>query len=138
MCVYLGFFGDLLTLVCQNFSMVDMVLLLHGQSQPLSRIQPQLAQFFSEHYLQGREPSEANIAVCSTVYFILSMHHSFQINIWWWSLSVCFFHLIFYVPFFKPKAAADNLIGELDEYITESFVSDPSHFKCSLENDNSI
>ncbi|MCI4386021.1 hypothetical protein PGIGA_G00057350 [Pangasianodon gigas] len=78
----MGFFGDLLTLVCQNFSMVDMVLLLHGQSQPLSRIQPQLAQFFSEHYLQGREPTEANIA-----------------------------------------AAADNLIGELDEYITESFSS---------------
>ncbi|XP_060800222.1 large proline-rich protein BAG6 [Neoarius graeffei] len=78
----MGFFGDLLTLVCQNFSMVDMVLLLHGQSQPLSRIQPQLAQFFTEHYLQGREPTEANIA-----------------------------------------AAADNLIGELDEYITESFSS---------------
>ncbi|KAI5099109.1 large proline-rich protein BAG6, partial [Silurus meridionalis] len=78
----MGFFGDLLTLVCQNFSMVDMVLLLHGQSQPLSRIQPQLAQFFQEHYLQGREPTEANIAV-----------------------------------------SADNLIGELDEYITESFSS---------------
>lgn len=78
----MGFFGDLLTLVCQNFSMVDMVLLLHGQSQPLSRIQPQLAQFFSEHFLQGREPTEANIA-----------------------------------------AAAGNLIGELDEYITESFSS---------------
>ncbi|KAM9468542.1 large proline-rich protein BAG6 isoform 2-T2 [Clarias gariepinus] len=78
----MGFFGDLLTLVCQNFSMVDMVLLLHGQSQPLSRIQPQLAQFFTEHYLQGREATEANIA-----------------------------------------AAAENLIGELDEYITESFSS---------------
>ncbi|XP_066515204.1 large proline-rich protein BAG6 isoform X2 [Hoplias malabaricus] len=75
-----GFFGDLLTLVCQNFSMVDMVLLLHGQAQPLSRIQPQLAQFFSEHYLQGREPTEANIT-----------------------------------------AAANDLIRELDEYITESF-----------------
>lgn len=76
----MGFFGDLLTLVCQNFSMVDMVLLLHGQAQPLSRIQPQLAQFFSEHYLQGREPTDANIS-----------------------------------------AAADELIRELDEYITESF-----------------
>ncbi|XP_036419773.1 large proline-rich protein BAG6 isoform X2 [Colossoma macropomum] len=76
----MGFFGDLLTLVCQNFSMVDMVLLLHGQAQPLSRIQPQLSQFFSEHYLQGREPTEDNIT-----------------------------------------AAANDLIGELDEYITESF-----------------
>ncbi|KAG9264976.1 large proline-rich protein BAG6-like isoform X2 [Astyanax mexicanus] len=76
----MGFFGDLLTLVCQNFSMVDMVLLLHGQAQPLSRIQPQLAQFFSEHYLQGREPTDPNIS-----------------------------------------AASDELIRELDEYITESF-----------------
>uniref|UniRef100_A0A9J8BPU3 BCL2-associated athanogene 6 n=1 Tax=Cyprinus carpio carpio TaxID=630221 RepID=A0A9J8BPU3_CYPCA len=59
----MGFFGDLLALVCQNFSMVDMVLLLHGQHQPLGRIQPQLAQFFIEHFLQGREPTEANITV---------------------------------------------------------------------------
>ena len=63
-CVSLsGFFGDLLSLVCQSFSMVDMVLLLHGNAQPLSRIQPQLTQFFTEHYLQGREPTDANIAV---------------------------------------------------------------------------
>ncbi|KAG1952241.1 large proline-rich protein BAG6 isoform X1 [Pimephales promelas] len=75
-----GFFGDLLALVCQNFSMVDMVLLLHGQHQPLGRIQPQLAQFFIEHFLQGRDPTEANIT-----------------------------------------AAADDLIAELEEYITESF-----------------
>ncbi|XP_037329256.1 large proline-rich protein BAG6 isoform X1 [Pungitius pungitius] len=56
-----GFFGDLLSVVCQSFSMVDMVLLLHGNAQPLSRIQPQLTDFFNEHYLQGREPSDANI-----------------------------------------------------------------------------
>uniref|UniRef100_A0A672MED3 BCL2-associated athanogene 6 n=1 Tax=Sinocyclocheilus grahami TaxID=75366 RepID=A0A672MED3_SINGR len=76
----MGFFGDLLALVCQNFSMVDMVLLLHGQHHPLGRIQPQLAQFFTEHFLQGREPTEANIT-----------------------------------------AGADDLIAELEEYITESF-----------------
>lgn len=58
-----GFFGDLLSLVCQSFSMVDMVLLLHGQHQPLSRIQPQLTRFFTEQYLHGGEPSDANIAV---------------------------------------------------------------------------
>uniref|UniRef100_A0A7N6ADX2 Large proline-rich protein BAG6 n=1 Tax=Anabas testudineus TaxID=64144 RepID=A0A7N6ADX2_ANATE len=58
-----GFFGDLLSLVCQSFSMVDMVLLLHGNAQPLSRIQPQLTDFFTEHYLQGREPTDDNIAV---------------------------------------------------------------------------
>ena len=59
-----GFFGDLLSLVCQSFSMVDMVLLLlHGNAQPLSRIQPQLTGFFTEHYLQGRPPTDANIAV---------------------------------------------------------------------------
>ncbi|XP_043073517.1 large proline-rich protein BAG6 isoform X3 [Puntigrus tetrazona] len=57
-----GFFGDLLSLVCQSFSMVDMVLLLHGNPQPLSRIQPQLTAFFTEHYLQGREPTDANIS----------------------------------------------------------------------------
>uniref|UniRef100_A0A667XJG4 Large proline-rich protein BAG6 n=1 Tax=Myripristis murdjan TaxID=586833 RepID=A0A667XJG4_9TELE len=57
-----GFFGDLLSLVCQSFSMVDMVLLLHGNAQPLSRIQPQLTDFFTEHYLQGREPTDVNIA----------------------------------------------------------------------------
>uniref|UniRef100_A0A9J7Y899 Large proline-rich protein BAG6 n=1 Tax=Cyprinus carpio carpio TaxID=630221 RepID=A0A9J7Y899_CYPCA len=57
-----GFFGDLLSLVCQSFSMVDMVLLLHGNPQPLSRIQPQLIAFFTEHYLHGREPTDANIA----------------------------------------------------------------------------
>ncbi|XP_073673373.1 large proline-rich protein BAG6 isoform X1 [Garra rufa] len=61
----MGFFGDLLALVCQNFSMVDMVLLLHGQHQPLGRIQPQLAQFFIEHFLQGREPTEANITAAA-------------------------------------------------------------------------
>ncbi|XP_064206042.1 large proline-rich protein BAG6 isoform X2 [Anguilla rostrata] len=58
----IGFFGDLLALVCQSFSMLDLVLLLHGQHQPLSRIQPQLTQFFTEHYLHGREATEANIA----------------------------------------------------------------------------
>ncbi|XP_051966207.1 large proline-rich protein BAG6-like isoform X2 [Xyrauchen texanus] len=76
----MGFFGNLLALVCQNFSMVDMVLLLHGQHQPLGRIQPQLAQFFTEHFLQGREPTEANIT-----------------------------------------ASIDDLVAELEEYITESF-----------------
>ncbi|KAJ8367672.1 hypothetical protein AAFF_G00313720 [Aldrovandia affinis] len=75
-----GFFGDLLSLVCQSFSMVDMVLLLHGQHQPLSRIQPQLRQFFTEQYLHNQEPTDANIA-----------------------------------------AAAEELINELEEYITESF-----------------
>ncbi|CAJ1083632.1 large proline-rich protein BAG6 isoform X1 [Xyrichtys novacula] len=60
-----GFFGDLLSLVCQSFSMMDMVLLLHGNAQPLSRIQPQLRDFFTEHYLQGREPTEANISAAA-------------------------------------------------------------------------
>ncbi|KAJ3609838.1 hypothetical protein NHX12_024346 [Muraenolepis orangiensis] len=60
-----GFFGDLLSLVCQSFSMVDMVLLLHGNAQPLSRIQPQLTAFFTEHYLQGRPPTDANITTAA-------------------------------------------------------------------------
>lgn len=59
----LGFFGELLTLVCQTFTMSDLVMLLHGQHQPLSRIQPQLAQFFTQNYLNGREPTDHNIAV---------------------------------------------------------------------------
>ncbi|XP_062866255.1 large proline-rich protein BAG6 [Trichomycterus rosablanca] len=60
-----GFFGDLMSLVCQSFSMVDMVLLLHGNPQPLSRIQPELSSFFTEHYLQGREPTDSNIATAA-------------------------------------------------------------------------
>ncbi|XP_013770831.1 large proline-rich protein BAG6 [Pundamilia nyererei] len=75
-----GFFGELLMLVCQTFTMSDLVMLLHGQHQPLSRIQPQLAQFFNQNYLNGREPTDQNIA-----------------------------------------AAADSLVNELEEYITESF-----------------
>lgn len=43
------------------------MLLLHGQHQPLGRIQPQLAQFFTEHFLQGREPTDANITVSHNV-----------------------------------------------------------------------
>ncbi|KAM3614581.1 uncharacterized protein V6R79_016407 [Siganus canaliculatus] len=75
-----GFFGELLMLVCQTFTMSDLVMLLHGQHQPLGRIQPQLSQFFTQNYLNGREPTDANIA-----------------------------------------AAADSLVNELEEYITESF-----------------
>ncbi|KAK1895425.1 Large proline-rich protein BAG6 [Dissostichus eleginoides] len=75
-----GFFGELLMLVCQTFTMSDLVMLLHGQHQPLGRIQPQLSQFFTQNYLNGREPTDENIA-----------------------------------------AAADTLVNELEEYISESF-----------------
>ncbi|XP_047216624.1 large proline-rich protein BAG6 isoform X3 [Girardinichthys multiradiatus] len=75
-----GFFGELLMLVCQTFTMSDLVMLLHGQHQPLSRIQPQLSQFFTQNYLNGREPTDENIAT-----------------------------------------AAESLVNELEEYITESF-----------------
>ncbi|XP_067416371.1 large proline-rich protein BAG6 isoform X3 [Emydura macquarii macquarii] len=61
----IGFFGDLLSLVCQNFSMVDVVMLLHGQFQPLQRVQPQLRRFFHQQYLGGREPSDANVRVAT-------------------------------------------------------------------------
>ncbi|XP_006896255.1 PREDICTED: large proline-rich protein BAG6 isoform X6 [Elephantulus edwardii] len=57
----LGFFGALLSLLCQNFSMVDVVMLLHGHFQPLQRLQPQLRSFFHQHYLGGQEPTPANI-----------------------------------------------------------------------------
>ncbi|XP_032373871.1 large proline-rich protein BAG6 isoform X3 [Etheostoma spectabile] len=76
-----GFFGELLMLVCQTFTMSDLVMLLHGQHQPLGRIQPQLSQFFTQNYLNGREPTDENIA-----------------------------------------AAADSLVNELEEYISESFM----------------
>ncbi|XP_056261845.1 large proline-rich protein BAG6 isoform X2 [Pseudoliparis swirei] len=75
-----GFFGELLMLVCQTFTMSDLVMLLHGQHQPLGRIQPQLAQFFTHNYLNGREPTDENIS-----------------------------------------AAAESLVNELEEYISESF-----------------
>uniref|UniRef100_A0A4W6BQM8 BCL2-associated athanogene 6 n=1 Tax=Lates calcarifer TaxID=8187 RepID=A0A4W6BQM8_LATCA len=77
-----GFFGELLMLVCQTFTMSDLVMLLHGQHQPLGRIQPQLSQFFTQNYLNGREPTDQNIT-----------------------------------------EAADSLVNELEEYITESFSS---------------
>ncbi|XP_077382239.1 large proline-rich protein BAG6 isoform X2 [Festucalex cinctus] len=57
-----GFFGELLMLVCQTFTMSDLVMLLHGHHQPLDRIQTQLAQFFRQNYLNGREPTDENIA----------------------------------------------------------------------------
>uniref|UniRef100_UPI00398E484F large proline-rich protein BAG6-like isoform X2 n=1 Tax=Pristiophorus japonicus TaxID=55135 RepID=UPI00398E484F len=63
----LGFFGDLLSLICQNFSMVDMIMLLHGQFQPLQRIQPQLNRFFREQYLNNQEPTEQNIQASTDV-----------------------------------------------------------------------
>ncbi|XP_040020096.2 large proline-rich protein BAG6 isoform X3 [Gasterosteus aculeatus] len=75
-----GFFGELLMLVCQTFTMPDLVMLLHGQHQPLGRIQPQLSQFFTQNYLNGREPTDENIT-----------------------------------------AAAESLVNELEEYISESF-----------------
>ncbi|CAM5105317.1 unnamed protein product [Natator depressus] len=61
----IGFFGDLLSLICQNFSMVDVVMLLHGQFQPLQRVQPQLRRFFHQEYLGGREPSDHNVRVAT-------------------------------------------------------------------------
>uniref|UniRef100_A0A8C8RNN7 BCL2-associated athanogene 6 n=1 Tax=Pelusios castaneus TaxID=367368 RepID=A0A8C8RNN7_9SAUR len=61
----IGFFGDLLSLICQNFSMVDVVMLLHGQFQPLQRVQPQLRRFFHQQYLGGREPSDTNVRVAT-------------------------------------------------------------------------
>jgi len=62
-----GFFGELLMLVCQTFTMSDLVMLLHGQHQPLGRIQPQLAQFFTHNYLNGREPTDENISVSTAL-----------------------------------------------------------------------
>uniref|UniRef100_A0A2R8M7G4 Large proline-rich protein BAG6 n=1 Tax=Callithrix jacchus TaxID=9483 RepID=A0A2R8M7G4_CALJA len=44
-----------------NFSMVDVVMLLHGHFQPLQRLQPQLRSFFHQHYLGGQEPTSSNI-----------------------------------------------------------------------------
>lgn len=57
--------------------MVDMVVLLHGNPQPLSRIQPELATFFNEHYLNGQEPTDANIAVRQQAHssFFLSIYY---------------------------------------------------------------
>ncbi|XP_069489057.1 large proline-rich protein bag6-B-like isoform X3 [Ambystoma mexicanum] len=53
----IGFFQDLLSLICQHFSMVDIVML------PLQRIQPELNTFFREELLHNQEPTEQNIRV---------------------------------------------------------------------------
>ncbi|ERE88837.1 large proline-rich protein BAG6 isoform 3 [Cricetulus griseus] len=63
--VLVGFFGALLSLLCQNFSMVDVVMLLHGHFQPLQRLQPQLRSFFHQHYLGGQEPTPGNIRMAT-------------------------------------------------------------------------
>lgn len=68
--------------------MVDMVLLLHGNAQPLSRIQPQLTDFFNEHYLQGREPSDANIEV-RTVHSLTLLSYSNLKLMYCISISSC-------------------------------------------------
>ncbi|XP_018087407.1 large proline-rich protein bag6-B isoform X2 [Xenopus laevis] len=60
-----GFFGDLLTLICHNFSLVDMVMLLHGHSQPLQNLQPQLRSFFLQEYLHQADPTPNNIQMAS-------------------------------------------------------------------------
>nr|KAF6362555.1 BAG cochaperone 6 [Pipistrellus kuhlii] len=49
----------------QNFSMVDVVMLLHGHFQPLQRLQPQLRSFFHQHYLGGQEPTPGNIRMAT-------------------------------------------------------------------------
>lgn len=51
--------------------MSDLVMLLHGQHQPLARIQPQLSQFFTQNYLNGREPTDQNIAVSTHISLLL-------------------------------------------------------------------
>ncbi|KAM3911863.1 large proline-rich protein BAG6 isoform 1-T1 [Leptodactylus fuscus] len=60
-----GFFGDLLSLICHHFSLVDMVMLLHGQSQPLQNLQPQLRSFFLQQYLHQADPTPQNIQLAS-------------------------------------------------------------------------
>ncbi|KAG8448627.1 hypothetical protein GDO86_015637 [Hymenochirus boettgeri] len=60
-----GFFGDLLSLICHHFSLVDMVMLLHGHSQPLQNLQPQLRSFFLQQYLLQADPTPSNIQMAS-------------------------------------------------------------------------
>ncbi|KAM5146852.1 large proline-rich protein BAG6 isoform 2-T2 [Mantella aurantiaca] len=60
-----GFFGDLLSLICHHFSLVDVVMLLHGQSQPLQNLQPQLRSFFLQQYLRQADPTPQNIQTAS-------------------------------------------------------------------------
>lgn len=103
-------------LVCQTFTMSDLVMLLHGQHQPLSRIQPQLLQFFTQSYLHGREPTDENISVRTRApaQRLPATFPSF-------SQPFLFFPSPFPVAYFQDAAA--GLVGELEEYITESFVS---------------
>uniref|UniRef100_A0A8C5MTZ2 BCL2-associated athanogene 6 n=1 Tax=Leptobrachium leishanense TaxID=445787 RepID=A0A8C5MTZ2_9ANUR len=60
-----GFFGDLLSLICHHFSLVDMVMLIHGQSEPLQNLQPQLRSFFLQQYLHQADPTPHNIQMAS-------------------------------------------------------------------------
>lgn len=111
-------------LVCQTFTMSDLVMLLHGQHQPLTRIQPQLSQFFTQNYLNGREPTDENIAV-STTRLSARLCDSYVL------LVLCLNSYIFPPLVFSLsdvlQAAATSLVNELEEYITESFVSSCFH-----------
>ncbi|KAM9325595.1 large proline-rich protein BAG6 [Gastrophryne carolinensis] len=60
-----GFFGELLSLICHHFSLVDVVMLLHGQSEPLQNLQPQLRSFFLQEYLRQADPTPQNIQMAS-------------------------------------------------------------------------
>lgn len=155
-------------LVCQTFTMSDLVMLLHGQHQPLGRIQPQLSQFFTQNYLNGREPTDDNIAVSTThqltffpfllICCLLQCEYSYLNNHAYLKVDSATVPLIIvpiyvglffsyscayglttvqqlYFPLtklksffsscssvFRPQAAADSLVNELEGYITESFV----------------
>lgn len=105
-------------LVCQTFTMSDLVMLLHGQHQPLGRIQPQLFQFFTQNYLNGREPSDENISVSTSL-----LSDSFLSNTCRSQFNLDIFCFLAYGSF---QSAANSLVNELEEYITESFVSSSS------------
>lgn len=111
-------------LVCQTFTMSDLVMLLHGQHQPLTRIQPQLSQFFTQNYLNGREPTDENIAVSTTH---LSVARIKRLLCFCGLVPKCYIFSLFFFPLFSLpdvlQAAAASLVNELEEYITESFVS---------------
>lgn len=111
-------------LVCQTFTMSDLVMLLHGQHQPLTRIQPQLSQFFTQNYLNGREPTDENIAVSTTH---LSFVRIKRLLCFCSLVPQCYIFSLFFSLGFSLsdvlQAAAASLVNELEEYITESFVS---------------
>lgn len=117
-------------LVCQTFTMSDLVMLLHGQHQPLGRIQPQLSQFFTQNYLNGREPTDENITVSPTPQFFFFLISSTCLKVKMGRSSSSFFSITDQLLCFYPPGGSfqsrQRTGGIYQRELRKCFMSSPS------------